>query len=94
MKQQAKRLLSIVLIAAMVISLIPATLTTTAHAAGSNPSGAFGISTPTEMTSEEKQTASNNPFGAKGSYPFPLLVKSELYITYGWSGNSQENGVN
>ena len=91
MKKLAKRLLSIALTAAIVISLIPTTIKTTAYAADS---GAFGISTPTEMTVEEKQTASNNPFGAKGSYPFPLLVKSELYITYGWSGNSQENGVN
>lgn len=91
MKKLAKRLLSIALTAAIVISLIPTTITTTAYAADS---GAFGISTPTEMTAEEKQTSLNNPFGAKGSYPFPLLVKSELYITYGWSGNSQENGVN
>ena len=45
-----------VLIAAMLVSLFPAILTTTTHAADS---GAFGISTPSAMTEEEKQAAAN-----------------------------------
>lgn len=91
MKQQTKRLLCIVLIAAIVFSLIPATMITTAHA---EDSGAFGISTPTEMTEEEKKASENNPFGEMGTGAFPLLVKSELYITYGWDGNDASKGVN
>ena len=91
MKKLTKRLLSLALIAAILIALIPTTITTRVYAADT---GAFGISTPTEMTAGEQKTASNNPFGAKGSYPFPLLTKSELYVTYGWSGHSQDNGVN
>ena len=80
-----------VLIAAMLVSLFPAILTTTTHAADS---GAFGISTPSAMTEEEKQAAANNPFGAMGNSAYPLLVKSELYLTYGWDGNDTTNGVN
>ena len=95
MKQCAKRLLSLALSAVMVMTLIPATLTTTAHAAGSGDSGAFGISTPSAMTAAEQAEAENNPFGAMGKNgAFPLLVKSELYITYGWDGNSADNGKN
>ncbi len=91
MKKLANRWVSLALAAAIIISLIPTTITTTTYAADS---GAFGISTPTEMTAEEQKAAANNPFGAMGNSAFPLLVKSELYLTYGWSGNSQENGVN
>ena len=80
-----------VLIAAMLVSLFPAILTTTTHAADS---GAFGISTPSAMTEEEKQAAANNPFGAMGNSAYPLLVKSELYLTYGWDGYDTTNGVN
>ena len=95
MKQCAKRLLSLALSAVMVMTLIPATLTTTAHAAESGDSGAFGISTPSTMTAAEQAEAANNPFGAMGKNgAFPLLVKSELYVTYGWDGNSADNGVN
>ena len=81
MKQCAKRLLSLALSAVMVMTLIPATLTTTAHAAESGDSGAFGISTPSEITEDEQAAAANNPFGAMGTGTFPLLVKSELYLT-------------
>ena len=80
-----------VLIAAMLVSLFPAILTTTTHAADS---GAFGISTPSAMTEEEKQAAANNPFGAMGNSAYPLLVKSELYLTYGWEGKDANKSMN
>ena len=95
MKQCAKRLLSLALSAVMVMTLIPATLTTTAHAAESGDSGAFGISTPSTMTAAERAEAANNPFGAMGKNgAFPLLVKSELYLTYGWEGKDANKSMN
>ena len=98
MKKTAKKLLSMALVLVMVLSLLPAT----AMAAGTEGSstksagfGAFGISTPSEMTSEEQAASENNPFGAKGENgAFPLLVKPELYVTYGWDGSDKDAGKN
>ena len=78
MKKLTKRLLSLALIAAILIALIPTTITTRVYAADT---GAFGISTPSAMTEEEKQAAANNPFGAMGNSAYPLRLSSPSCIS-------------
>ena len=85
-----KRLLSLALVAAMVISLIPATLLTTAQAAENTD--AFGIATPKWTAEEQKAAEADLPFGT-GSGWTTLFEKNELFFSMGYDNKTRLTGL-
>ena len=95
MKKTAKRLLSMALVFAMVLSLLPAMAVPAlaAEATDSDTKDAFGISTP-EWTAEEKAAAEADlPFGTDYGTWTTLYEKNELFFSMGYDSATRLTGL-
>lgn len=94
-----KRLCKRALSAALVLVLLlphPGTAARAAQSSGGEAGrGAFGLpeaSGLTEGSAEHAEAVQSAPYGSSGNV-VPLFVKSELYMTYGWSGGKRYTHV-
>ena len=102
MKKHGKRLLSSFLSLVMVLTLLPtialadeSSSTTNTSSGISTGSSAFGLPEATglvENSDEYQKAVQDAPYGSSGNV-VPLFVKSELYMTYGWSGSNRYTHV-
>ena len=95
MKKTAKRLLSMALVLAMVLSLLPVSAVPARAAEGedSGSKDAFGI-TMSEWTAAEKAEAEANlPFGTGYGSWTTLLEKSELFFSMGYDNKTRLTGM-
>lgn len=102
MKKHGERLLSSLLSLVMVLTLLPAMARADEGGASggtssgaSTGSGAFGLPEATGLTKDSAEynaAVADAPYGSSGNV-VPLFVKSELYLTYGWSGTGRYTHV-